>query len=69
MENDILFLINILNDNAYVKKVDEEFDAKVRKLLVEDSLEEEVSIEYSGDPYYIELNGFSDPSELDNFPG
>ncbi len=36
-------------------------------MLREADLEEEVSMEYSGDPYYIELNGFSEPKELDHF--
>jgi hypothetical protein len=67
MENDIFFLVNILNDNNYIEKVDEEFDKQVSDLLDTESLDEEISVKHIGNPFYVELNGYSDPSDLNNY--
>jgi hypothetical protein len=67
MDNDIFFLINILKDNNYVKKVDEEFNLKVSDMLLTDSLEKEIPMKDDGNPFFIELNGFRNTSDLDNY--
>ena len=67
MDNDIFFLVNILNDNHYLEKVDEEFDMKVYDMLKTDSLDEEISMKFEGNPFSVTLNGFSDTSDLNNY--
>jgi hypothetical protein len=67
MDNDIFFLVNILNDNNFIEKVDKEFDRKVSDMLKTDSLDEEISVKYEGNPFSIALNGFKDSSDLDNY--
>ncbi|MBW1613222.1 MAG: hypothetical protein JRJ57_04465 [Deltaproteobacteria bacterium] len=66
MENDIFFLVNTLKDNNYEKKVDEEFDKRVSDMLQTD-IDVDGSIEYSGNPFYVEINGHSAPDEFENF--
>jgi hypothetical protein len=65
MDNDLFEIVNILNDNNYIENVDEEFDKKVSDMLNTVSLDEEISVKHDGNPFYVELNGYSDPNDLD----
>lgn len=67
MDNDIFLLVNILNDNDITEKANEEYDKKVSDLLDSDCHDEEISVKHDGNPYYVELNGFCDTYDLDNY--
>ncbi len=67
MGNDIFTLVNILNNNNLIKKVDEEFDAKFSELLEKAEIDEEVSMECSKDTFYAELDGFRNTPDLEKY--
>lgn len=66
MENDLFELVNILKDNNYSKKVIEAKGTEIDFSVLE-FYEGELKMGVDKDSLYIELNGFSDPSELDSF--
>lgn len=65
MNDNVLEIVNILKDNRIVEKVNEEHDKIISTKLNEE--ESDFTIEYSENPLYIELNGFSDPSKLEKY--
>ena len=67
MDNDIFFLVNILSDNDFTEKSNEEFNKRVSELLNTAKVDDNILAKYEGNPFYVELNGFRETSDLDNY--